>query len=140
MFSLGKANNLINRLHEISIRIVRSDNESKFENLLEKNKEITIHPSNLQLLMTEVYKIINGYAAPTNHGYLFKRKYRKNSLKSRGSTHNLKNFQIILNKNKKRARYGSETIFYRTPQFKLANSLSEFNWKIKTWKCDTLVI
>ena len=90
--------------------------------------------------MTEVYKIKNGYAPPTNHGHLFKRKYRKNSLKSRGSTHNLKNFQIILNKNKKRARYGSETIFYRTPQCKLANSLSEFNSKIKTWKCETLVM
>ena len=101
MFSSRKANNLINRLHEISIRIVRSDNESNFGNLLEKNKDITIHPSNLQLFMTEVYKIINGYAPPTNHGYLFKRKYRKNLLKSRGNTHNLKNFQIILNKNKK---------------------------------------
>ena len=47
MFSSRKSNNLINRIHERSIRIVSSDNESNLENLLEKNKEITIHQSNL---------------------------------------------------------------------------------------------
>ena len=41
MFSSKKSNNLINRIHERSIRIVSSDNESNFENLLEKNKEIS---------------------------------------------------------------------------------------------------
>ena len=38
MFSSRKANNLISRIHERSIRIVSGDNESNFENLLEKNK------------------------------------------------------------------------------------------------------
>ena len=33
----------MNRIHERSIRIVSGDNESNFENLLEKNNEITIH-------------------------------------------------------------------------------------------------
>ena len=50
MFSSRKANNLINRIHERSIRIVSGDNESNFENLLEKNKEITVHE-----MMIEVY-------------------------------------------------------------------------------------
>lgn len=50
MFSSIKANNLINRIYEM---------KDLFENLLEKNKEITIHQRNLQVLMTEVYKIIN---------------------------------------------------------------------------------
>ena len=47
-------------------------------------------------------------------------------------------------KTKKTVRYGSETISCRTPllwanlpeECKLANSLSEFKSKIKTWKCD----
>ena len=60
MFSTRKAKNLISRIHERSIRIVSGDNESNFENLLEKNKEITIHQRNLQVLMIEVFKIING--------------------------------------------------------------------------------
>ena len=62
MFSSRKANNLINRIHERSIRIVSGDNESNFENLLEKNKDITIHQRNLQVKVIKVLKIINGYA------------------------------------------------------------------------------
>ena len=129
MFSSRTANNLINKIHERSIRIVNGDNESNFENLLEKDKEITIHQRNLQIFMTEVFEIINRYAPP------------------RENTHNLRNSQIILNENKKTVRYGSETTSYRTPLFwanlpeewKLANSLSEYKSKIKTWKCDTYV-
>ena len=38
MFSSRKTKNLINRIHESSIRIESGDNESDFENLLEKTK------------------------------------------------------------------------------------------------------
>ena len=121
MFSSRKANNLTNRIHERSIRRVTSDNESNFEKLLEKNKEITIHQRNLQVLMIEVFEILNGYAPPIVDSFLI---FGEN-------THNLRKFQIILNENK---RYGSETISYRTPllwtnlpeEDKLANSLNEF--------------
>ena len=137
MFSSRKAKNLINRIHERSIRIVSGENESNLENLLEKNKEIIIHQRNLQVLMIEVYKIINGYAPPIMGNFFI---FREN-------TNNLRTFQIILNENKKIVRYGSETISYRTPllwvnlpgEYKSANSLNEFKSKIKTWKCDTCV-
>ena len=137
MFSSRKSNNLINRIHERSIRIVSSDNESNFENLLEKNKEITIHQRNLQILMIEVFKIINGYAPPIMDNFFI---FREN-------THNLRYFQIILNENKKTIRYGSETISYKThllwanvaEEHKFANCLSEFKSKIKTWECNTCV-
>ena len=39
MFSSRKANNLINRIHERSTRIVYGDNGSDFEKLLEKQRE-----------------------------------------------------------------------------------------------------
>ena len=77
--------------------------------------------------MTKVFKIINGYTPPiTDNFFIF--------------GENLRNFQIILNENKKTVRYGSETISYRTPllwanlpeEYKLANSLSEFKSNIKT--------
>ena len=85
--------------------------------------------------MIEVFKIINGYAPPIMDNFFI---FREN-------THNLRNFQIILNENKKTVRYGSETISYRTPllwanlpeEYKLANSLKEFKSKIKLWTCDT---
>ena len=60
MFSSRKANTLINRIYERSVRIVSGDNEGNFENLLEKYEEITIHHINLQVLMIEVSKK-NGY-------------------------------------------------------------------------------
>ena len=91
MFSSIKLNNLISRIHERFIRIVIGENESNFENLLEKNKEIAIHQRNLQVLMTELFKIINGYVPPIMDNFFI---FREN-------THNLRNFQIILNENKK---------------------------------------
>ena len=111
-----------------------SNNESNFEHLLEKNKETAIHQRNLQVMMTKVYKILNGYAPPIKDNFLI----------CRENTHNLRNFQIILNKNKENSKYGSETMSYKTPllwanlpkEYKLPNSLSEFKSKIKTWKCD----
>ena len=57
MFSSIKLNNLINRIHERFIRIVSGENESNFENLLEKNKEIATHRRNLQVVMIDVYRI-----------------------------------------------------------------------------------
>ena len=57
MFSSIKLNNLINRIHERFIRIVIGENETNFENLLEKNKEIAIHRRNLQVVMIDVYRI-----------------------------------------------------------------------------------
>ena len=44
--------------------------------------------------MIDVYKIINGYATPI----------KANFFKFRENTHNLRNFQIILNKNKKNSK------------------------------------
>ena len=61
MLSSRKASNFINRIHGRSIQIVSGVGQSNFENLSEKNKEITIHQINLQVLMIGVYKIINGY-------------------------------------------------------------------------------
>ena len=87
--------------------------------------------------MVEVYKIINGYAPPIMDKFFIIRE----------NTHNLRNFQIILIKNRKTVRYGSETIPYRisllcanlSEEYKLANSLREFKPKTKSWKCDTCV-
>ena len=52
--------------------------------------------------MIEVFKIIDGYAPPIMDNFFIFRE----------DTHNLRNFQIILNENKKTVRYSSETISY----------------------------
>ena len=66
MFSSIKANNFINRIYEM---------KDLFENLLEKNKEITNDQRNLKVLMTEVYKIIIAYAPPImDNFFIFREK------------------------------------------------------------------
>ena len=69
-------------MHERSIRIVSGEIESNFENLLEKDKEITIHKKNLQVLIIQVDKIINGYALPTMDNFFIFRENTHNLIKS----------------------------------------------------------
>ena len=83
MFSSRKSNNLINKVHERSLRIVSGDNHSSFKSLLSKCKEITIHQRNLQVLMTETYKIINGISPPIMEIFLYYQKIRKRKKFSR---------------------------------------------------------
>ena len=59
MFHSRKMNNKINRLHERALRIAYKDFCSSFATLLEKDRSVTIHEKNLQLLMTEMFKTIN---------------------------------------------------------------------------------
>ena len=50
-------NNKVNRLHEKCLRIVYSDKTSPFEELLDKDRSVTIHKINLQILATEIFEI-----------------------------------------------------------------------------------
>ena len=105
MFSSRKSNNLINKIHEGSFRIITVDKESDFQILLVNRNQPTIHQRNLPALMIEVYKIIKGYAPPIMENLLV---FRKN-------VHNIRNFQVISKKNIKTARNGLEIIRHRTP-------------------------
>ena len=50
-------NNKINKLHERALRLVYDDRQSTFEGLLNRDKSVTIHHRNLQVLSTELYKV-----------------------------------------------------------------------------------
>ena len=104
-FCSRNADNLINKIQERSLRLITNDKTSTFEDLLQANNEITIHHRNLQVLMVQIFKIINGFAPPIMEDFFL---FREN-------THNIQNFQIISNESKKRVRYGLETVKYRTP-------------------------
>ena len=60
MFHSQLINNKINRLHERCLRIVYSDNQSTFEELLEKDNTVSAHQRNLKFLATELYKVLSG--------------------------------------------------------------------------------
>ena len=57
-------NNKINRPHERCLRIVYNDKQSSLNELLEKDGSFSIHMRNIQILDTEMYKLINNLSPP----------------------------------------------------------------------------
>ena len=88
----------------------------------------------LQLLVTEVYKIVNSIELPVMNSFF----------NFRANIHNFRNFQEIFTENRKTVKYVIETVMYQGPflwtnlqsEYKNAKLLEEFKLKIKTWKCD----
>ena len=50
-------NNCINGLHKRALSLVCNDFSSSFSELLQKDKSVTIHHSNLQTLPYEIFKV-----------------------------------------------------------------------------------
>ena len=50
-------NNKINHIHERALRIVYNDCSSTFEDLVNKDKSVTIHQRNLQQFAIEIFKV-----------------------------------------------------------------------------------
>ena len=63
MFCSKTANNRINELNKRALRVLQSDSAAAFEELLVKSKEVTIHCSNLEKLMIEIFECTN-YISP----------------------------------------------------------------------------
>ena len=53
---------LDNSIHERALRITYNDNQSTFEELLNKDNSVSIHHRNLQVLAMEMFKIKNNMA------------------------------------------------------------------------------
>ena len=64
MFCSRQSNNLINKVHERGLRLTYRDETKDFKQILREQNEITIHQRNLQVLMAEVYKIVNSITPP----------------------------------------------------------------------------
>ena len=57
-------NHRINRLHERCLRIIYSDKKSSFDELLDNDESVSIHPQNIQKLGIEVFKVLKGENPP----------------------------------------------------------------------------
>ena len=57
LFNGRIVNKKINHLHERALRIVYKDYISSFEDLLKRDKSVTIHHRNIQLLAIELFKV-----------------------------------------------------------------------------------
>ena len=63
MFHSRRLNNRINHIHERALRIIYQDYNSSFKELLRKDSSLTIHQKNLNLLVTEMFKVKIGCAS-----------------------------------------------------------------------------
>ena len=82
MFHSRGLNNRINKIHERTLRLVYKNDKSTFEELLMKDNSFTIHDRNLQVLATEIYKVINNIS-PAITKSIFKIKNTPYNLRSR---------------------------------------------------------
>ena len=64
MFCGRKSNNRINHLHEKALRTVYNNNQSSSENLLRKDRSVSIHHGNIRSFAIEIYKVKNNMSTP----------------------------------------------------------------------------
>ena len=64
MFCSRTPINVINKVHERTLRVILGDDSNDFESLLQNNKDICSHHKNIQSLMIEML-------TPTNMGFMF---------------------------------------------------------------------
>ena len=57
MFHSRRHHNKINAIHEKALKITYQDHTSKFQELLSNDNSVSIHHKNLQVLVTEMFKI-----------------------------------------------------------------------------------
>ena len=126
-------NSKINRLYERCLRIVYNDKQSSFNELLEKDGSVSIHMRNIQILATEMYKLINNLSSPTMN-----RVFKLNS----DSRYNLRQILQFSRSLVKSVYHGTETVSYLGPKiwdilpddYKTRQNLDTFKIEIKKWK------
>ena len=60
MFHSRTLNNKVNRLHERCLPLIYNKNTSSFTEHLEIDNSVSVYHRNIQVLATELYKIVNG--------------------------------------------------------------------------------
>ena len=132
MFHSRIMNNKINRLHERCMRLIYGDKTSSFEELLEQDKSVSIHTRNLQMLVTEVFKVYRSMSPP-----IFSELFR-----GRDICYNLQSNSNVAVPNVKSVFHGSESISYLGPkiwdiiplELKELTSLNAFKKGMKKWQ------
>ena len=101
-----KLNNRINRIHERALRVVYNDENSTFDELLTKDNSVEVHDRNLQVLITEMFKVKMG-ASPVIMNVIFQ--IRNRNYKTRS-------FSEFQSECVKTVHYGTETVSILGPK------------------------
>ena len=99
MFCGRKTNNRTNHLHERTLRIVYNESQSSFENLLRKDRAVSINHRNIRSFAIDIYKIKNNMSTPTMSELFEKRNFFLFILLIFLITENLHRSQLNVRKN-----------------------------------------
>ena len=111
IFHSRENENRINKIHEITLRLVYGDSPYlSFDELLIKDKSVRIHPRNLHFLTTEIFKMKNELSTGLT----------EEILQFANKPYDLRNNRILLRKRKR-------TVFYRTGSL---SSLAPRIWEL----------
>ena len=128
----GANNNRINRLRERCLQIVYNDKQSSFN---EFNGSVLIHMRNIQILPTEMYKLINNLWPPITN-----RVFKLNS----DSCYNLRQISQFSRSSVRSVFHEAESISSLGPKiwdilpddYKSIQNLDTFKIKIKKWNSE----
>ena len=129
MFSGKTSNNRINKLHERALRVVYSDYNSTFDDLLRRDGSVSIHDRNIRILATELFKVKNNLS---NH-------IMNDIFELRNLNYNIRSQSDFLSKQVNTVNYGLKSLKYLGPKIwnfvpfdiRESQSLHEFRRKIK---------
>ena len=131
MFHSRALNNKINSIHERALRITYNDRTSTFEELLNKDNSVSIHHRNLQVLVTELYKVKSNMAS----------EILNETFQNRTSSYNLRTNSSFAVRPVHSVYRGTESLSFLGPKIwelvpedaKQSESLEIFKKKIKQW-------
>ena len=124
-------NNRISNIHHRALRIVYQEKKSSLEELLQKDKSVSVHMKNLQYIATEIFKVKNNGLSPIIMNQVFN--FQENE------RYNLRSGIHLASRNMHTAHFGTDTISSLGPKLwklipdkiKHASTLSAFKAKIK---------
>ena len=131
MFHSRRLNNKINSIHERALRITYQDHVSTFQELLNKDKAVSIHHRNLQALATEMFKIHRGLSPDI----------LREIIVPKISLYNLRRNNTFERRQVHSVYYGTESLSFLGPkiwdlvplELKQLESFEVFKLKIKKW-------
>ena len=131
MYCSKTANNLINKIHKRSLRVIYEMEDANFEDLLIKDSSWTIHENNIHTLLIEIYKSLNHISPPIMQEFF--------DLKL--TPYSLRNNLLRLPKTNA-SRYGTETLCFKGSMIWNPNRYENLNFldkfkQIKMWKPTT---
>ena len=132
MFRSRKTKNRVNKIHEKALTLVYDGSPYlSFDELLIKDKSVSIYQKHLQLLSTEIFKMKNGVSTGLTEDifHLINKPY------------DLRNNRILFRKRNRTVFYGTESLSSLTPRIwklipqwlKDEIELSQLKTKIKAW-------